>query len=231
MGVVAGLEANDKGFKVSTPYVEKIAAMEAEFEFIRKSDKSKIIPNQVFRSYYLKKHGGDSDGIFSLGTSHVKFETKEAIYNKFPNESFLEDITSEIDSLELAFMDPDEFLAKGGNLKQADNLPDTLLEIKFKLAEDISKQFVPKISKYNVKTTVYVAPGDSIGINLINGNAYQKAINHLENLAEKSEADNYNLGLAYESVGERNQALKYYQAASDMNPENEEYINSVNRLK
>jgi tetratricopeptide (TPR) repeat protein len=231
IGVVAGLEANDKGFKVSTPYVEKIAAMEAEFEFIRKSDKSKIIPNQVFRSYYLKKHGGDSDGTFSLGTSHVKFKTKQAIYNKFPNESFLEDITSEIDSLELAFMDPDEFLAKGGNLKQADNLPDTLLEIKYKLAEDISKQFVPKISKYNVETTVYVAPGDSIGINLINGNAYQKAINHLENLAEKSEADNYNLGLAYESVGERNQALKYYQAASDMNPENEEYINSVNRLK
>ena len=231
IGVVAGLEANDKGFKVSTPYVEKIAAIEAEFEFIRKSDKSKIIPNQVFRSYYLKKHGGDSDGTFSLGTSHVKFETKQAIYNKFPNESFLEDITSEIDSLELAFMDPDEFLAKGGNLKQADNLPDTLLEIKYKLAEDISKQFVPKISKYNVETTVYVAPGDSIGINLINGNAYQKAINHLENLAEKSEADNYNLGLAYESVGERNQALKYYQAASDMSPENEEYINSVNRLK
>ena len=90
---------------------------------------------------------------------------------------------------------------------------------------------MPKISKYNVETTVYVAPGDSIGINLINGNAYQKAINHLENLAEKSEADNYNLGLAYESVGERNQALKYYQAASDMSPENEEYINSVNRLK
>ena len=229
--VVAGLEANDKGFKVSIPYVEKIAAMEVEFEFIRKSDKSKIIPNQVFRSYYLKKHGGDSDGIFNLGTSHVNFETKQAIYDKFPNESFLEDITSEIDSLELAFMDSDEFLAKGGNLKQADSLPDTLLEIKYKLANDISKQFVPKISKSNVETTVYVAPGDSIGINLINGNAYQKAINHLENLTEKSEADNYNLGLAYESVGERNQALKYYQSASDMSPENEEYINSVNRLK
>ena len=230
MGVVAGLEANDKGFKVSTPYVEKIAAMEAEFEFIRKSDKSKIIPNQVFRSYYLKKHGGDSDGTFSLGTSHVKFETKQAIYNKFPNESFLEDITSEIDSLELAFMDPDEFLAKGGNLKQADNLPDTLLEIKYKLAEDIINQFVPKISKYNVETIVHVASGDSIGINLINGNAYQKAINYLENFAEKSDADIYNLGLAYESIGERNQALKYYQTASDMSPENEIYINSMNRL-
>ena len=45
------------------------------------------------------------------------------------------------------------------------------------------------------------------------------------------DADNYNLGLAYESVGERNQALKYYQAASDMSPENEEYINSINRLQ
>ena len=210
-GVVAGLESNDKGFKVATPYVEKIAAMEAEFEFIRKSDKSKIIPNQVFRSYYLKKHGGKSDGIFSLGTSHVKFETKQAIYNKFPNESFLEDITSEIDSLELAFMDPDEFLAKGGNLKQANSLPDTLLEIKYKLAENIINQFVPKISKYNIETIVHVAPGDSIGTNLINGNAYKKAINHLENLAEKSDADNYNLGLAYESIGERNQAIKYYQ--------------------
>ena len=69
------------------------------------------------------------------------------------------------------------------------------------------------------------------GKNLINGNAYQKAINYLENLAEKSDADNYNLGLVYEIVGERNQALKYYQAASDMSPNNEEYINSINRLK
>ena len=152
-------------------------------------------------------------------------------HSTLPNESLLEDITSEIGSLELAFMDPDEFLAKGGNLKQANNLPDTLLEIKYKLAEDIINQFVPKISKHNVETIVYVAPGDSAGTNLINGNAYQKAINYLENLAEKSDADNYNLGLAYESVGERNQALKYYQAASDMSPENEEYINSINRLK
>jgi len=69
--------------------VEKIAAMEAEFEFIRKSDKSKIIPNQVFRSYYLKKHGGDSDGIFSLGTSHVKFETKQANLINFLMNLFL----------------------------------------------------------------------------------------------------------------------------------------------
>ena len=229
-GVVAGLESNDKGFKVATPYVEKIAAMEAEFEFIRKSDKSKIIPNQVFRSYYLKKHGGKSDGIFSLGTSHVKFETKQAIYNKFPNESLLEDITSEIDSLELAFMDPDEFLAKGGNLKQVNSLPDTLLEIKYKLAENIINQFVPKISKYNIETIVHVAPGDSIGTNLINGNAYKKAINHLENLAEKSDADYYNLGLAYESIGERNQAIKYYQKAYGMSPENEIYHSSRNRM-
>ena len=229
-GVVAGLESNDKGFKVATPYVEKIAAMEAEFEFIRKSDKSKIIPNQVFRSYYLKKHGGDSDGIFNLGTSHVKFETKQAIYNKFPNESLLEDITSEIGSLELAFMDPDEFLAKGGNLKQVNSLPDTLLEIKYKLAENIINQFVPKISKYNIETIVHVAPGDSIGTNLINGNAYKKAINHLENLAEKSDADYYNLGLAYESIGERNQAIKYYQKAYGMSPENEIYHSSRNRM-
>ena len=229
-GVVAGLESNDKGFKVATPYVEKIAAMEAEFEFIRKSDKSKIIPNQVFRSYYLKKHGGKSDGIFSLGTSHVKFETKQAIYNKFPNESLLEDITSEIGSLELAFMDPDEFLAKGGNLKQVNSLPDTLLEIKYKLAENIINQFVPKISKYNIETIVHVAPGDSIGTNLINGNAYKKAINHLENLAEKSDADYYNLGLAYESIGERNQAIKYYQKAYGMSPENEIYHSSRNRM-
>ena len=54
-------------------------------------------------------------------------------------------------------MDPVEFLAKGGNLKQADNLPDTLLEIKYKLSEDIINQFVPKISKYNVETIVHVA--------------------------------------------------------------------------
>ena len=80
-------------------------------------------------------------------------------------------------------MDPDEFLAKGGNLKQANNLPDTMLEIKYKLAEDIINQFVPKISKHNVETIVYVAQGDSTGTNLINGNAYQKAINYLENLA------------------------------------------------
>ena len=46
------------------------------------------------------------------------------------------------------------------------------------------------LSKYNVETIVHVASGDSIGTNLINGNAYQKAINYLENFAEKSD-DNY----------------------------------------
>jgi len=53
--VVAALEANDKGFKVATPYVEKMAAMEVEFEFIRKKRQKQNNTKPGFPKLLFKK--------------------------------------------------------------------------------------------------------------------------------------------------------------------------------
>ena len=46
-----GAEASGAGFKISTPYVEKITAIEVEFSLLKKSDLSKIIPKKTISWY------------------------------------------------------------------------------------------------------------------------------------------------------------------------------------
>ena len=93
----------------------------------------------------------------------------------------------------------------------------------------IVDDYLQKISKYSVEAVLEVAAGDSVAVNYMNGNAYEKAINRLEGLEERSEADSYNLALSYESIGERSQATKYYQEALDKNPENAIYKEAIDR--
>jgi|APSaa5957512535_1039671.scaffolds.fasta_scaffold09137_3 tetratricopeptide (TPR) repeat protein len=229
-GVVAGLESAGKGFKASNPYIEKLGAMEVEFHLSRKGDSSAIVPAQTHYGYYLKKWGGDQDGLFNLGTSHIIEKDKKAIIEKYPaDESLYGSLMTEFDDVQLAIIDPDEFLARGGNLKQHLAVPETALDIKHRLAKMIVDDYLQKISKYSVEAVLEVAAGDSVAVNYMNGNAYEKAINRLEGLEERSEADSYNLALSYESIGERSQATKYYQEALDKNPENAIYKEAIDR--
>lgn len=214
-----------KGFRVPTPYIESIAAMEVQFELVRMSNGDQIVPPQVFRSYFVKKWGGDED------TSHVPGPLKEYIVTTYQNDqSTFEQLKSKAADLELAFTDPDEFLAQGGKLKDNLTVPLNSLDIQKRLAQDIVDVYVRKISQYTVETILNVASGDAIAVNYIKGNAYELAINRLENIP-RTEADSFNLGLAYESIAEFNQAGRYYSEALDKNPGNAIYQQSLERVQ
>jgi len=229
---IMALEANGKGYKVATPYIEKIAAMEVVFSLKRKSDGSDIVPPQTLRSYYLKKKGGEQDGITSLGTSHATEAIKRPIIENYPaDESMLDSLSGQFEATQLALEDPDEFLARGLNLKQHGDVTATSLDIRYRLAKSIVADYVKKISSYQQELDLEVASGDAIAVNLINGNAYDKAINYLEKMSTREEADNYNLALAYESVGDRFQASKYYQEALTQSPGNEDYESALKRVQ
>lgn len=216
--------SSKKGFNVDIPYTETIAAMEVAFDLINEANGDKIIPTQVFRSYYVRKWGGKPE------RSHVPSPLRSIIVNQYQqDENQEQSFTAGLVELQEAFLDPDEFLAKGGKLKKNDAVPKNSLDISNRLTAAIVDQFVKQISRYTVETTLNVASGDSRAVTYIKGNAYDLAINRLENI-ERSEEDSFNLGLAYESVGEYRQALVYYEEALDKDPENELYQESISRV-
>ena len=57
--VVMGAEASGRGFLIPTPYVEHLGAIEVEFFMHRKSNGENVVSPQAFRSYMVKKWGGD----------------------------------------------------------------------------------------------------------------------------------------------------------------------------
>ncbi len=218
-------EKSKKGFLVPTPFVEKIAALEIEFDLIRQKTKEKIVPTQVLSSYYYQKWGGDEE------TSHLPKNLKQVIISTYGEDnSFFGSIKKQAKNVEMAFMDPDEFLARGGKLKNNNSIPKNSLEIQLSLAKHIVDIFLKRISQYTVETTLKVASGDAIAVNYINANAYELAINRLENI-NRSEQDSFNLALAYESIAEYPQAVKYYQEALDKDPGNKTYNEALKRVK
>ncbi|MCP4757327.1 MAG: hypothetical protein GY866_41230 [Proteobacteria bacterium] len=223
-GVTQAAERSGKGFEVDTPFIEKIAAMEVEFDLVRQSNQEKITETQRIRSYFVKKWGGKDD------TTHLPGSLKQVIVSTYQeDESLLGTLQTKADQLQLALMDPDEFLARGGKLKKDPSVPLNSLGIQTRLARDIVGQYLKRVSQYTEETTLEVASGDAIGANFIKGNAYEKAINRLENI-ERTEDDSFNLALAYESIAEYPQAAKYYQEALDKKPGNPTYRQALKRV-
>lgn len=224
--VVNTSEKNGKGLKVPVGYIEKIAAMEIEYDLTRANNQQKIIPTQKFQAYYVKKWGGDEN------TSHLDPANRGWIVSNYDlDKSLIDQLRSQSEKLQLAYNDPQEFIALGGKLKQNLAVPSNSLDIQLFLAERITRQFTKKISTYTETATLEIANGDEEATTLLRGNAYGKAVNRLESLAERSEEDTYNLALAYESMGERIPALKYYQELQDQDPSNEVYSQAVKRLE
>ncbi len=217
-------QSSKGGFNVLVPYVEITSAMEVEFDFTRLGSGEKIIPTQIIRTYFTKKWGGYEN------TSHVPGPLRQVIITKSrKNDSFSKTLKKQFQEIELAFLDPDTFLAMGGKLKSNPVVPYNSIEIQTRLAKTITDRYIRLISPYTAETTLEVASGDSIAVNYIKGNAYELAINRLENV-ERSEEDSFNLGLSYESIGEYRQASKYYQEALEEDPENESYQKSLKRV-
>ena len=234
--IVAGLkiiavkaaEKSGKGFKIPVPYVERVGAIEVDFDLIRKSNGKKIVPTQTFRFYNIKKWGGDED------VSILAREIKKAILAKYNiEESILDVITDEARKSALALMDSDEYLAKGYHLKNNSNVPLLKLDLRQILASSVAQQFARKISKYHVQEEIEIASGgDDIGVNLMQGNAYDKAIGHLETLSKPLDLDDlYNLALSYESMGEYPQALNYYEQGLDASDGEQRFKFGIKRVK
>ncbi len=85
------------------------------------------------------------------------------------------------------------------------------------VAYEFTKQIMPHREK--IKSEI-LRGGDSVAVKLIENNALNLAINRLDNIVSESSdpdvEDVYNLGLAYEVLGEITQALVYYQKANDI---------------
>ena len=215
-GVVSmGAESSGTGFVIATPYVEQIAALEVEFLLLRKNDNSEVVPSQSFRTYFVRKWGG------SVATSHLPLKIKDSIINNYQSdEDSSESLLSIIDRAGLSFTNPTEYFARGFNLRNNVEVPQTPLELKIRLGRQVARQYVKQISPYQERAELLVQDGNSVAVNLIRGNAYQEAVAFLLALNERTAEDEHNLGLAFEAAGEILQARKHYETALKMDSNN-----------
>ena len=224
--IAMGAEASGRGFLIPTPYVEHLGAIEVEFFMHRKSNGENIVSPQAFRSYLLKKWGGDPR------TSHLPAAIKKAISEGFnKDQDFSVSLLKRVDRAGLSFANPTEYFARGFNLRQDDSVPQTLMDMRVRLARQVAKKFVRQISPYNEKVDLSVLDGNPVAITLIRGNAYQEAIAFLQNQDDRSVEDEYNLGLAFEANGEIKMARKHYQLAFNQDKEIQEIKDALKRTK
>ena len=80
--IAMGAESSGKGFLIPTPYIEHLGAIEVEFFMHRKSNGENVVSPQAFRSYMVKKWGGDPT------TSHLPAVIKKSISESF-NKCFV----------------------------------------------------------------------------------------------------------------------------------------------
>ena len=222
--IAMGAEASRRGLLISTPYIEHLGAIEVEFSMHRKSNGENVVSPQAFRSYIVKKWGGDPR------TSHLPDVTKKAISESFnKDQDFSVSLLTRVDRAGLSFENPNEYFARGFNLRQDIGVPQTLMDMRIRLAKEAAKKFVRQISPYNEKADLSVLDGNPVAITLIRGNAYQEAIAFLQNQDDRSAEDEYNLGLAFEANGEIQMARKHYQLALNQDEEKQEIKDALKR--
>ncbi len=136
-----GAEASRRGLLISTPYIEHLGAIEVEFSMHRKSNGENVVSPQAFRSYFLKKWGGDPR------TSHLPDVIKKAISESFnKDQDFSVSLLKRVDRAGLSFANPTEYFARGFNLRQDDSVPHTPMDMRVRLARQVAKTFVRQIS-------------------------------------------------------------------------------------
>ena len=224
--VVMGAEASGRGFLIPTPYVEHLGAIEVEFFMHRKSSGENVVGPQAFRSYHAKKWGGDPR------TSHLPAVIKSAISGGFnQDQDFSVNLLTKIDRAGLSFTNPNEYFARGFNLRQDVGVPHTVLDMRIRLGRDVAEKFIRQISPYHETADLIVLDGNPVAVTLIKGNAYQEAISFLQSQNDRSAEDEYNLGLAFEANGEIQMASKHYQLALNQDDENQEFKDALRRTK
>ncbi len=225
-GAVFGAERLGGGIEENTPYVELMGALEVRISLNRKSDGAELIPPQTLQAFYVRKWGGKSE------TSHLPDNVRLWITENFQeDENLTERFLSEADKTRMITENYEQYLAQGYNLRRDSRVPLSNLDLQYRLTEQIAWEYVSQVVPTFRKADMSIDDdGDEVGITLLQGNAYEEAITYLQGRKDRTASDDYNLGLAYEALGQRQQAKSFYESANRRDSE-DLYEEALNRVK
>ena len=223
---VFGAERLGGGIEENTPYVELIGALEVRISLNRQSNGAELIPPQTLQAFYVRKWGGKSE------TSHLPDNVRLWITKNFQeDENLTERFPSESDKTRMITENQEQYLAQGYNLKRDSRVPLSNLDLQYRLTDQIAREYVSQVIPTFRKADMSIdSDGDEVGTTLLQGNAYEEAITYLQGRKDRTASDDYNLGLAYEALGQRQQARTFYESANRRDSE-ELYAEALNRVK
>ena len=225
-GSVFGAERLGDGIKENTPYVELMGALEVRVSLNRQSNGGELIPPQILQAFYVRKWGGKSE------TSHLPDNVRVWINKNFQeDENLTERFLNEADKTRMISENYEQYLAQGYNLRHDSKVPLSNLDLQYRLTEQIAREYVSQVVPTFRKADMSIDDdGDEVSITLLKGNAYEEAVAYLQGRKDRTASDDYNLGLAYEVLGQRQQARTFYESANRRYSEDlyEEALNRVN---
>jgi len=225
-GSVFGAERLGDGIKENTPYVELMGALEVRVSLNRQSNGGELIPPQILQAFYVRKWGGKSE------TSHLPDNVRVWINKNFQeDENLTEQFLNEADKTRMISENYEQYLAQGYNLRHDSKVPLSNLDLQYRLTEQIAREYVSQVVPTFRKADMSIDDdGDEVSITLLKGNAYEEAVAYLQGRKDRTASDDYNLGLAYEVLGQRQQARTFYESANRRYSEDlyEEALNRVN---
>ena len=223
---VFGAERLGAGIEEYTPYVELIGALEVRISLNRQSNGAELIPPQTLRAFYVRKWGGKSE------TSHLPDNVRLWITKNFQeDENLTERFPTESDKTRTITENQEQYLAQGYNLKRDSRVPLSNLDLQYRLTDQIAREYVSQVIPTFRKADMSIdSDGDEVGTTLLQGNAYEEAITYLQGRKDRTASDDYNLGLAYEALGQRQQARTFYESANRRDSE-DLYEEALNRVK
>ena len=223
---VFGAERLGGGIEENTPYVELIGVLEVRISLNRQSNGAELIPPQTLQAFYVRKWGGKSE------TSHLPDNVRLWITENFQeDENLTERFSSEYDKTRMITKNHEQYPAQLYNLKRDSRVPLSNLDLQYRLTEQIAREYVSQVVPTFRKADMSIDDdGDEVGTTLLQGNAYEEAITYLQGRKDRTASDDYNLGLAYEALGQRQQARTFYESANRRDSE-ELYAEALNRVK
>ena len=223
---VFGAERLGGGIEENTPYVELIGALEVRISLNRQSNGAELIPPQTLQAFYVRKWGGKSE------TSHLPDNVRLWITKNFQeDENLTERFPSESDKTRMIIENQEQYLTQGYNLKRDSRVPLSNLDLQYRLTNQIAWEYVSQVIPTFRKAEMSIdSDGDEVGTTLLQGNAYEEAITYLQGRKDRTASDDYNLGLAYEALGQRQQARTFYESANRRDSE-DLYEDALNRVK
>lgn len=124
--------------------------------------------------------------------------------------------------------------AKENEVENSNEVLPSFEQVTSELATSIATNFVRRIAVTKKMRAYTIAQkGDPRGALLIEAGAYNKAIETLQNTVAQKEnpEDLYNLGLAFEALGEIGTASNFYKKAFEYDKENLTYAQGIGRIE